>query len=285
MNNNIFDTLTCTFAETAMLACIAAAISLLLTRLLLWLLPLWGMMDKPDFKRRIHTRPVPRGGGLGMLLAFVAVGCIYFGLARQGADEAPYEMLKLMLPLAILLPLGILDDRIGLKARTKFFFQTLAALAAWGLGFRMNACLGIAFPVWLGCILTVLWIVAFINAFNMIDGVDGLAGGIGLISAVCMAVTAFAHNHSDLAALLAIFGGSILGFLYYNWHPARLFMGDTGSMFIGYVLAAAGLCINAHPISVASIGIPLLACGLPVLDICLAVWRRIVSAPDRKSVV
>ncbi len=279
MEGILFDTPASTLMGLATLACATIALSMVLTRLMLWLLPRWGMMDKPDFKRHIHKRAVPRGGGLGMLLAFTGVSTAFFGLLCRGCGNAPAEMQRLLVPLVILLPLGLVDDRFGLSARTKFIFQMLAALLAWWLGFRMNSCFGAHFPSWLGCLVTVFWIVAFINAFNMIDGVDGLASGIGFISAVCLAITAFVNKHSYLGMLLVIFGSSLLGFLYYNWHPARLFMGDTGSMFIGYILAVSGLCISARAISVASIGIPLLACGLPVLDIFLAVWRRIVGTP------
>ena len=255
----------------------ACLLSLLLTRLLLWLLPKWGMLDKPDFKRHIHKRAIPRGGGLGMMLAFVTVVVAFSFLPLTDGSPLNPKALWPLLPLGILLPLGVLDDRFGLMARTKFFFQGMAALLAWFLGCRFETCFGVHFPVWVGLPLTLLWIVAFINAFNMIDGVDGLAAGVGIISASCMAATAFAQQSDLLGLLLVIFAGSLLGFLYYNWHPARLFMGDTGSMFIGYMLAIAGLRLNAQTVSVASIGIPLLACGVPVIDICLAIWRRIVG--------
>ncbi len=272
---HIFDSPVRSLQAMAVLICATAALSMVLTRLLIVWLPKWGMIDQPDFKRHIHTRVVPRGGGLGMLVAFATVSAIFFGLAASGGDAKSWDMLKLMAPLAILLPLGILDDKRGLRARTKFFFQTIAALAAYFLGFRMERCLGFHFPVWISMPLTLFWIVAFINAFNMIDGVDGLAAGVGIISSVCMGTTALMLNQYRLALLLAVFAAALLGFLYYNWNPARLFMGDTGSMFIGYCLAVTGLCINARIVSVASIGIPLLACGIPVIDICLAIWRRI----------
>ena len=278
----IFDSSVHTLQAMAVLICATTALSMVLTRLLIVWLPKWGMVDKPDFKRHIHTKTVPRGGGLGMLVAFVTISAIFFSLTCRGGDATSQKMLKLLAPLAILLPLGVLDDRRGLRARTKFLFQTLAALVAWLLGFRMEVCFGIHFPVWLGLPLTLFWIVAFINAFNMIDGVDGLAAGVGIISAFCLGTTALTLRHYQLASLLAVFAASLLGFLYFNWHPARLFMGDTGSMFIGYLLAVAGLCINAQTISVVSIGIPLLACGIPVIDICLAIWRRVFrpSAPS-----
>ena len=275
MSPHIFDSPVRSLQAMGVLTCATAALSMALTRLLIWLLPKWGMIDKPDFKRRIHTKAVPRGGGLGMLTAFAAVSAAFFSLTAAAGDAKSWDMLKLLAPLAILLPLGVMDDRRGLRARTKFIFQALAALLAWALGFRMGGCLGMRFPAWLGLPLTLLWIVAFINAFNMIDGVDGLAAGIGVISALCMGTTALTLHHYRLAVLLAVFTAALLGFLFYNWHPARLFMGDTGSMFIGYLLAVAGLRLNAQTVSVASIGIPLLACGIPVIDICLAIWRRV----------
>ena len=273
MPENIVETLRVA-AGFGLASCI---VSLLLTRLLLWLLPKWGMIDKPDFARHIHKRAVPRGGGLGMILAFVGVIVAYAVMSSQKGIGISLAALWVLLPLGILLPLGVLDDRFGLMARTKFLFQGLAALLAWFMGCRFETCFGLHFPVWLALPLTILWIVAFINAFNMIDGVDGLAAGVGIISALCMAVTALMQQSIGLCTLLVVFVGALLGFLYYNWHPARLFMGDTGSMFIGYILAIAGLRLNAQTVSVASIGIPLLACGIPVIDISLAVWRRIVG--------
>lgn len=255
-------------------------LSLVLTRLLLWLLPKWGMLDRPDFKRHIHTRVVPRGGGLGMLLAFALVTPA--ATAWLLPDALP-EVLKFLAPLLVLCPLGVADDRLTLRPGIKFLLQTASALLAWLLGLRMVGLFGWHFPLWLDCLCTLFWIVALINAFNMIDGVDGLASGVGLISAVSMVIVAIARGQYELTLILLVLSGSLLGFLRYNWHPARLFMGDTGSMFIGYVLAAAGLALNARLATAASIAIPVLACGIPVLDIFLAVWRRLVGAPIKSE--
>ena len=257
------------------LLAIAFLLSCLLTRTLLTLLPIWGLIDRPDFQRHIHRKPIPRGGGLGMLIAFAAVVTAAGWLCP---DTLP-ETLRLLTPLLILAPLGIADDRLTLRPGSKFLLQTAAALLAWHLGFRMTNVFGWQLPGWLGCFCSLFWTVALINAFNMIDGVDGLACGVGLISASCMVIVAFSKGQTQLALTLLAFCGALLGFLVFNWHPARLFMGDTGSMFIGYILATAGLALNARLVSVASIGIPLLACGIPVLDILLAVWRRLVGTP------
>ncbi|MBQ9366603.1 MAG: hypothetical protein IJT83_02390 [Victivallales bacterium] len=259
------------------LALVTAVLSLLLTKCLLWLLPRWGMVDKPDFKRHIHVSEVPRGGGLAIILSFAIVALVFFGWAMRENAEVFKECLRFLAPCAILLPLGVCDDKFGLLARTKFFFQILAACLAWWLGFRLTVFFGLELPQWSCLILTVLWIVGFINAFNMIDGVDGLAAGVGVISAVCMGSIALSKGHFGFATVLLIFTGASLGFLYYNWHPAKVFMGDTGSMFIGYVLAVAGLMLNARLASVSSIGIPLLACGIPVIDMLCAVWRRLLG--------
>ena len=250
---------------------------LLTSRLLSWL-PRWGMVDRPDFARRIHTREVPRGGGIAIFASFAALVVLFTGIHPPKGGAACAEGLRLLAPLAILVPLGIADDRLGLKARTKFIFQILAAAVAWKLDYRLAVCFGRALPPWLCLPLTILWIVGFINAFNMIDGVDGLAGGIAIISATCMASIGLIGGQRGFAVVMAILVGALVGFLRYNWHPARVFMGDTGSMFIGYVLAVSGLMVNARLASVASIGVPLLACGIPLLDIVFAVWRRILGA-------
>ncbi len=249
---------------------------LLTSRLLAWL-PRWGMVDKPDFNRHIHTREVPRGGGIAIFASFAALVVLFTGLHPPKGGAACVEGLRLLAPLGILVPLGIADDRVGLKARTKFIFQILAAAVAWKLDYRLAVCFGHPLPPWLCLPLTILWIVGFINAFNMIDGVDGLAGGIGIISATCMASIALIDAQRGFTVVMAILAGSLLGFLRYNWHPAKVFMGDTGSMFIGYTLAVSGLVINARLASVASIVVPLLACGIPLLDIFFAIWRRVLG--------
>ncbi len=260
--------------------CCALVLSLLFTRLALFALPRLGFLDKPDFQRHIHTVTVPRGGGIGFLLAFLlTVTGAFFLLHLLEREGATATFLAHVAPLAILIPLGLLDDRFTLKARTKFLFQILAAILAWCLGIRLESLFQWNLPPWIGAPLTVLWIVGLINAFNMIDGIDGLAAGVGIISATCLALVAFCRQDLELALFLMALVGSLLGFLRYNWHPAKIFMGDTGSMVIGYLLAAAGLSITERILSIASIGIPLLACGIPILDICLAVWRRLFFNP------
>ena len=237
------------------------------------------MIDQPDYQRHIHTHAVPRGGGIGMILSFIVVVLFFFGYATDRSSGFFPNILKLFAPLVILVPLGVVDDKFGLSARIKFLFQIASAILAWSLGFRLNNFFALSFPSWLSFIFTLFWIVGFINAFNMIDGVDGLASGVGAISAVCMAVVAFSRGEYAFAAILAAFVGALLGFLCFNWNPAKVFMGDSGSMFIGYVLAVSGLFLNARLATVASIGVPLLACGIPLLDIVLAVWRRLLGTP------
>ncbi|GEM_PF-457185 len=255
---------------------IAFALSLALTRGLIVLLPKFGMVDKPDFSRHIHVIPTPRGGGLGFVITFLLV----FGGFHlfHSTSEQYIHVIKTLIPLVILVPLGIIDDRFGVSAGIKFLFQILVALLAWYLGCRMYSLFTIPLAPWASCILSVFWIVALINAFNMIDGVDGLAGGVACISAFSMAFVAMVYGYESGLMAFAIFIGAILGFLWFNWYPARLFMGDTGSMFIGYVLATGGIYLNARSISFVSIAVALLACGVPVLDILLAIWRRIFAS-------
>jgi len=280
----MFETLYQTLIMALCLGGVALLVSMLLTKALLKLLPKWGLVDKPDFKRHIHTVAVPRGGGLAIIVAFVAVILSAFSVfSFQNAPSIFQEILKFLAPLAILVPVGIIDDKRGLRPKTKLLFQIVSAVIAWYFGIRLQSLFGLHIHGWPCLLLTVLWIVAFINAFNMIDGVDGLASGIGIISAICMAIISLSFQRYVFATLLIVFAASLLGFLFYNCYPARLFMGDTGSMFIGYVLAVAGLKLNARLASVASIFIPILACGIPLLDIIFAVWRRIMGSPHRIS--
>ena len=138
-----------TMMVAAILSLVSAAISLLLTRLLLRLLPRWGMVDKPDFKRHIHSVAIPRGGGLGAILAFVVVVILFFGGIMHERGELFLESIRFLSPLVILIPLGICDDKWGLSAKTKFLFQIGAAVMAWMLGFRLTHCFGFSMPQWL----------------------------------------------------------------------------------------------------------------------------------------
>ena len=235
------------------------------------------MLDKPG-DRHIHKTACPRGGGIAIIAAFLIVVIAYAFLGGNVATCLPsWQPIKLLIPLAILIPLGIIDDKFRLPAKVKFIFQIITAAFAWYLGVHINLPRQWHLATSVNAFITIFWITAMINAFNMIDGVDGLAGGIGGISAIALAFITWFTGCRFNALILLIFAGSLIGFLYYNWHPAKIFMGDTGSMCIGYILSIAGLNATSQIATISAIVIPLLICCVPALDISLAVWRRILA--------
>ena len=224
--------------------------------------------------RHIHKRVTPTAGGIAMIAAFLLVIAVYQGWCRiPGIHNAPLK-LAFLGPVVILLLIGIYDDRWGMRARMKLFGQVAACVTAWLCGIRFEAFCGFVLPEYLSCIVTVFWILAFINAFNLIDGLDGLATGLAVLAGLSLsAMLAINHNWIMMVAPLALVGVCV-GFLRYNFHPARVFMGDTGSMFLGYMLAGIGLESTSQGLSFFALLVPIMACGVPLIDTMLAIWRR-----------
>lgn len=236
-----------------------------------------GMVDKPD-ERRIHKGIIPRGGGLAVFAGFhAACAAIYFLPWYPFAITVSCEWWLKFLPASLFLVIvGVADDRWSLQPRVKLGCQILAALALYISGVHIGSLFYYQLPWPVDCCLTVLWCVGFMNAFNLIDGLDGLATGLGIIAAAGVAGSMIIrHLPGDTLVLLGFIGASV-GFLRYNFNPARVFLGDTGSMFIGFTLAAVSLSTGSKGTIVASMAVPLLAAGVPILDTALAIWRRSV---------
>lgn len=258
--------------------CAAFAVSLILTRVGIAVLPFFGFMDIPK-GRHIHAKPVPRGGGIAIVLAFffgLGLYLLQTGWGDLAANKALMRFLRVFwLPCILIFATGVLDDRYDLKSWFKLGVQILAGILIYQFGGGMRVLFGIAFPWYVGMAITVFWTVLIINAFNLIDGLDGLAAGLAAISAICLALWAFLSGGSkELIILLLIFCASCLGFLRYNFSPARIFMGDAGSTFIGLFFATVSMELTSKSVTVISIVIPLLAFGVPIFDVMLAVWRR-----------
>lgn len=259
-----------------LLPLLTALLAMALTRLGVFVLPKVGLVAKVTGGRHIHTREVALGGGIAMVLAFsAAVLCSTFWAPSRWLPIATPEAGKLLLPLLILVPLGIIDDRWGVPAKVKLAMQMLAALCCWSLGVRFTSILGLPCNTTVSLLITVFWITATINAFNLIDGVDGLASGVAGISAICLGGILMLKSSHPHALIMFCLAGCCLGFLRYNMHPARIFMGDTGSMFLGYALGALGIITCTKIATVSAIVVPILACGIPILDTALAIWRRV----------
>ncbi len=246
--------------------------------------PLWirfarkfGWMDQPG-NRKVHRQPVPTSGGVPLIFGFHAACALLYFLPWEpfaGQITEAWWARFFILSMGILL-LGLVDDRFALRPHNKLAGQVFLALGAYVLGIRACNILGGVFPVWVDMVATVLWFLLMMNAFNLIDGIDGLAAGIGLIAAVGIGLSlVFRKSPGDVLLLMAL-AGSCLGFLRYNFCPARVFLGETGSLFLGFSLAALAISTNSKGPAVAVIGMPLLAVGVPLFDTVLAIWRRSV---------
>ena len=234
-----------------------------------------GMVDKPD-PRRINTVPVPRGGGLAILLGVaISYGLFLFVTGRPGLyGMSDAKFLKMVVLSFAIAGLGLADDKFSLPAKVKLLGQLVIAFLVWGwadLGFND---LWPDIPRWLDCVLTVFWITGAVNAFNLIDGLDGLASGLALIATIGMAGGCFFSQNPQATLFYFAFAGGLLGFLRYNYNPASVFLGDSGSMLIGFVLSTLPLSSHVPNSFLVSVGVPLLAMGVPIFDTSLAILRR-----------
>ncbi len=247
----------------------------LLTPLWRRLAPGWGFLDRPGV-RKIHRAPVPRGGGFAVFVGFqLACAVVFLVPWKPFAGQLSIAWWFRFLPVSAgVVALGLLDDRFSLKPPVKLLGQVLLAAAAYAAGLRLQNLFGFDLPRWVDLAATLLWFVALMNAFNLIDGVDGLATGIASIAATGIGLSlVFRGQPGDVLLFLGLVG-ACLGFLRYNFYPASVFLGDAGSHFLGFALAALSLSTNSKASFLAGLGMPLLAVGVPLFDTLLAVWRR-----------
>ncbi len=239
--------------------------------------PAWGFVDHPG-GRKIHTHPIPVGGGVAVFIGFhIACAAVFLLPWKPFAGQISIDWWFRFIPLSIgVVALGLLDDRFGTKPWVKLAGQTLLAVGAYFLHIRIQNVLGMNLPEWVDFCGTILWFLVIMNSFNLIDGVDGLATGIALIAAAGIGTSLVFRNSPGDVLLFAGFAGACLGFLRYNYYPASVFLGDTGSLFVGFTLAALTISTSSKGTAVAVIGVPLLAIGVPLFDTVLAVWRRSV---------
>jgi UDP-GlcNAc:undecaprenyl-phosphate/decaprenyl-phosphate GlcNAc-1-phosphate transferase len=244
-----------------------------------------GWVSLPGDSRHVHQNPLPRLGGVAIFLAFSVSLSLWLALSlifpRLVTGVAPLTLLRIYLPACVIFCLGIYDDLRGAGPYLKFAVQALAAVMLFLGGMRILD-LPLVFgqhslPWFLDLPLTVLWVVAVTNAFNLIDGLDGLAAGSALFSTVVFFVVALV-NQSWLGALMSItLAGAILGFLRFNFNPATIFLGDSGSLFIGFMLSALALAGTQKAPTFVAIAIPVVSFGLPILETLLSVLRRLIS--------
>ncbi len=286
------------FLVAAMVA--ATALSFVLSPFAIRFARQIGAIDRPDATRRVHRQPVPRGGGLAVVASFVGVGVgavfingMVGAVPELGVQPRPEHLVALFGGTALAAALGFLDDRYQLRARWQLLIQLLlaglAVAAGISIGFIDNPFqfLGgpfdfrmIEFPANLAIVVTVLWIVGMINSINFIDGLDGLSTGISLIAAITLGLVALTLELPAVAVLCAVLAGALGGFLPWNFHRARVFIGTTGVYAVGYALAVLAI------LGVGKVAVAMLVLGVPIIDTFWIIIRRLSSrrspfTPDR----
>ncbi len=245
-----------------------------------------GAVDVPKDNRRMHKKPTARLGGLAIFFGFI-ISVLLFA-------DVDKELWGLAIGCSIIVILGIFDDIYALSAKFKLVFQIIAALCPVLAGIRIDFIRVPSFMVeygyiglgWFAIPVTLIWILAITNATNLLDGLDGLACGVSSISALTLLCIAIIVGESEVAFITSALAGACFGFLPYNFNPAKLFMGDTGSMFLGFVLGAASVQGLFKGYAVISLAAPILVLGLPIFDTTSAVLRRLknhqpIMSPDR----
>lgn len=240
-----------------------------------------GATDKPNH-RKVHQKLMPRLGGLAIFIG-VFVGFFASGLYKE-------KMTGIIVGALIIIIIGILDDKYELSAKVKFIGQIIVASIIVSTGLTIDF-ISIPFVekinlgIW-SIPVTIFWIVAITNAINLIDGLDGLAAGISSIGIATIAIMAGIAGKGMILPLALILLGSTIGFLFYNFHPAKIFMGDTGALFLGYSISILSLLGLYKSVTLFSLVVPILILGVPIFDTTFAIIRRVVnrkpiSAPDK----
>jgi len=263
-------------------AAMAFVLAVVLTPLVVRMARRVGAMD-PLRPNKIHAREVPRLGGLAIAIGFfvpilgVALRTNLFSAEIYGE---PKRAVALLAGGAAILVLGIYDDLRGARAWQKLIVQIPLGALAWWAGIRIGSSATPAggvvdFSQLVSLVVTVGWVVTVVNAINLIDGLDGLASGLALQALAVVALSAYLRGNAMLFLFGLTLAASVAGFLVHNFHPATIFMGDTGSMFLGWVIALGTVWASQKAATVVGVVLPALALGLPLLDTSLAIWRRL----------
>ena len=245
-----------------------------------------GLMDVPKDERRMHKEPIPRIGGLAVFYGFIVAALCF-------ADITP-EIRGILIGSVIIVALGVLDDLLTIKAGYKLIVQVSAALVVvlhgvvierFSIPNFISDAQFLSLGIW-AIPITVFWIVAVTNAVNLIDGLDGLALGVSSISSVSLVTVALLTGEANLAIIAAAVAGAGFGLFPYNIYPAKIFMGDSGSTFLGFILSSISILGLFKGYAVISIAIPFLILALPLFDTAFAIMRRIIRkqpimSPDR----
>lgn len=236
----------------------------------------FGAIDVPKDNRRVHSTPIPRMGGLAIFIGFI-VSFLYFSGMEMD------KMIGISVAAALIVGSGIVDDIYHLSAKAKLIVQIIASLIIVAVGIRIQYFTNpfdsdsLIWLHYLSVPMTVFWIVGITNTVNLIDGLDGLAAGISMISSITLAFVAMVNGNVEIAMMTVAVSGACLGFLPYNFNPAKIFMGDAGSLFLGFILAVISIEGTLKSTTALAFAIPILALGLPIFDTTFAIVRRMIN--------
>ena len=243
-----------------------------------------GWLDIPLDERRVHSVAIPRLGGVAIFTSVLTALSLLFFLNNRVSDslEQYDDWLVLLLPTSLIFIIGIYDDLKGGSVTFKFIAQGLAATLFFVLGGRVEnisipALGSVDLPIALSFIISIVWIIGISNAFNLIDGMDGLAAGAALFASLVLMVVSLMLGHVQVTVVTVALCGALIGFLRYNFNPASIFLGDSGSLTIGFLLAALSVQGAQKASTVVAVAIPLLAFSVPVFDTGFAITRRFIS--------
>lgn len=259
---------------------IALAVAYMVTPFVIKVAYKVGAIDVPRDSRRVHKVPIPRLGGIAIFIGFLASVLVTFRLDTR--------LIGVLAGAAMIVTMGYFDDIKPLSAKVKLLIQIVAAGIVVYSGIKVEFVTnplsfmfeGVQHYIKLGnwaYPLTIVWIVGVTNAINLIDGLDGLAAGVSTISAITLSAVAIFLNQDYIAVMAIILAGATIGFLPYNFNPAKIFMGDTGSLFLGYMLSVISVMGVLKSAAALSIMVPIFAIGLPIFDTFMAIVRRSLS--------
>jgi len=234
-----------------------------------------GALDIPKDARKIHNKPMPYFGGIAIYVAIMA--CMFLYMPQDKTN------VSIMIGATIIVLTGIVDDMYGMPAKIKLIMQIVAAAVAISGGVKIHfitnplSTTGMSLLRNLTIPITLFWIVGITNTINLIDGLDGLASGVASIAATTLLFTAALKGYDFIVMQCAIIAGACLGFLPFNFNPAKIFMGETGSAFIGFMLAALSIRGVMKGFTAVSVVLPIIILGLPIMDTAFAIFRRFIN--------
>ncbi len=271
----------------------AALLAIAVTPIVILVARRVNAVDRPGV-RTVHTKPVPRIGGVAIFGAAMCLIVAVLFLDNQigaGFRRVRLQLSTLLCGATFIFMIGLIDDLRGLPARVKLLAEIAAAGTLCYVGVEISSlAITDTFTLhlgWVGCPLTILWIVGITNAVNLSDGLDGLAAGVSAVACAAIAVFAiYSHNPIMAVFMLALLGG-LTGFLFYNFNPAKIFMGDCGSLFVGFTIAASSVMCLTKSSALVGLALPILALGIPIFDTFFVMLRRFLErrslfAPDRR---